>query len=240
MEQQTSLYDVKQNRWLRPSTLILFVFATAGLIVWLATIDWTAVSPSEEQRLFTPASVMVDPADEAKLIREHSPVFGPNNAPLTIVEFSDFECPFCAESFPVVGELLSKYGDKVQFVYRHFPVESIHPNAYGAAVAAQCAHAQGKFMPYHDRLFLGQNNLSDASLGQFALQAGLQQQTFEACLNSQSAKNEVEVDLADGVALGVRATPTWFINGRKVEGAIPKDLFFEVVDALIAQSPKGK
>lgn len=227
-----------RSRFLQPTTLLVFVILVSSVVVWLSTIDWSQIDNTESR--FTPAVVTVAPADEARLIREHSPVFGPSNAGLTIVEFSDFECPFCAEAFPVVRELLSKYGDRVQFVYRHFPVESIHPDAYSSAVAAQCAHAQGKFMAYHDRLFLNQESLGSEALQQYAVQAGIEPRAFATCLTNATAGSEVATDLADGVALGVRATPTWFINGRKVEGAIPKDLFFEVVDAVLAQSVGGK
>lgn len=229
---QTS--GLETNRWINPTSLAMFVLLIVVVIFFIATIDWN--SDLGNQNNFTVADVSVAPVNDPRLIRSHTPVFGNSDAPVKIVEFSDFECPFCGEAFPVVRSLLNKHGDSIQYAYRHFPVESIHPNARLAAEASQCAHEQNKFLPFHDRLFLNQDTLGETDLLNFAQQSGLNLTDFSTCLSTGKYANAVQQDLADGVALGVRATPTWFINGRKVEGAIPEELFFEVVESVIAEA----
>lgn len=232
MSDQLPSNNLSHSRWLQPKYLVLFVILVGVLVAWLATIDWSSL---QTQPNFTIANVNVAPVDEAKLVRSYSPVFGKDDAPIVIVEFSDFQCPFCKESFSVVRAMLSKYGDQVQYVYRNFPVDSLHPNARMAAEAAMCANEQNKFLEYHDRLFINQNNLNKENLLNYASQSGLDVTLFTQCLNSAKYKQQVEQDLADGVALGVRATPTWFINSHKKEGAIPQEIFFKAIDELLAQ-----
>lgn len=173
--------------------------------------------------------------DQQRLMRATSPSFGPKDAPLTIVEFADFECPYSGESFPVIRSLLAEYGDRIHFVFRGFPLPTLHEHAVAAAEAAACAAAQGtdKFWAYHDRLFLNQDRLDENSLRIYAVQAGLDSRQFDACVQARAFQSLVEADVADGEALGVRGTPTWFINGRKVEGAIPEDIFRKVIEEIL-------
>ena len=177
--------------------------------------------------------VLPSVVDPERLIRPASPSLGSPTAPITIVEFADFECPNSEESFPVIRTLLNDYGKDIYFVYRQFPLPTLHEHAQAAAEASVCAAAQGKFWAYHDRLFLNQNSLDDQSLQQYALQAGLDSDEFSRCFSTHAGRPTVATDLADGRALGVRGTPTWFINGRKVEGAIPEDIFRKVIEELL-------
>jgi protein-disulfide isomerase len=224
--------------WINPTTLIVFVLLVVAIILFIFTRD--PQNNSSDNNNYTTANVSTIADNDPRLIRSHTPVFGSDEAPVKIVEFSDFECPFCRESFPVVRALLNKYSDSIQFSYRNFPVESIHPYARSAAESAQCAHEQGVFLAFHDRVFLNQDNLTEEDLFKYAQQSGVDETLYLSCVSSRKYQAAVEQDLADGVALGVRATPTWFINGRKVEGAIPQDLFFEVVEAVIAEATGGK
>ncbi len=164
------------------------------------------------------------------------PTFGPASALVTIVEFGDFECPFCRQSFFDLKEILEKYRDKVRIIYRDYPNTSIHPNAMHAALAAGCAQDQGKFWAFHDLLYINQEQLSDADLELYAQQAGVDVTQYRDCFRSQRHIKEIQEDIDAGTRLGVRGTPTWFFNGRRVEGALPLDIFKRIVDLGV----KGK
>lgn len=151
---------------------------------------------------------------------DDDPARGPDDAKVTIVEFSDFQCPFCKkyvdETLPLVA---STYSSKVRYVFRDFPIDQLHPQATQAAEAAACAADQGKFWEYHDVLFQNQGALDVASLKGYAGKLGLDQATFDACVDSKKHAEEVQADFSDGRANDVTGTPTFFINGRKVVGA---------------------
>lgn len=220
--------------------LAILVFgAYVGILIW----QGTGVSTGSDLAHFSSAGTGITPVqiDRQRLIRETSPSLGPQDAPLTIVEFGDFECPYCGESFPVIRSLLAAYGshdppepgDQIHFVFRQFPVPTLHDHAVAAAEASACAAAQGKFWAYHDRLFLNQTRLDDLSLREYAAESGLDVNQFNSCVSARTFKSLVERDVADGQALGVHGTPTWFFNGRKVEGAIPEDIFRKVIEEML-------
>lgn len=164
-------------------------------------------------------------------IDENDPVFGADNAPITIVEFADFQCPFCIrhaqETYP---RLLEDYGDKIRFVYKDFPLSSIHPDAYSAALSAQCANEQGKFWEYHDLLFTGSLGLGQEAYDSYAGQLGLDMTAFDLCINEERYAEQVQSDYDFGVQLGVSSTPTFFINGIAVVGAQPYTVFAQIID----------
>jgi protein-disulfide isomerase len=159
----------------------------------------------------------------------NSPSKGPANAPIELVEFSDFQCPFCFRAHPVVNQVLSTYGDRIRFVYRHYPLPN-HPNARPAAEAASCAAEQGKFWPYHDRLFATQSRLAESDLKQDAAELGLDTTKFNACFDTHKFRAEVDADQRAGEEAGVNGTPAFFINGRLISGAQPFDAFKKVID----------
>jgi protein-disulfide isomerase len=145
------------------------------------------------------------------------------------VEFLDYQCPYCNEESSVVRELTSAYKDSVRFIIRDFPVQELHPDAFAAAEAAGCAEAQGKYWPMHDRLFALKGHLTRPEIDQAALQSGLDQGVFDACMAVHARQDEIRQDAADGTAAGVRGTPTFFFNGSKVEGVIPRDVFESLI-----------
>jgi len=180
----------------------------------------------------TSVRVMLDPPRQI-VAAAGRPSKGPANAPIELIEFSDFQCPYCLQSFPTVTRLLSAYGDRIHFVYRHYPLPN-HPNARPAAEAAQCAAEQGKFWPYHDQLFGNPSRLADADLKQHASQLGLDRAQFDACVDSRKHRAAVEADIQAGGEAGVNGTPAFFINGRLLSGAQPFEAFKQVIDEELA------
>lgn len=161
---------------------------------------------------------------------EGHPAHGPKDAPVTLVEFSDFQCPYCARVVPTVEQVMETYGDKVRVVFRQFPLRSIHPQAQKAAEASLCAQDQGKFWELHDAMFADQSKLSVADLKSTAESIGLEAEAFNQCLDNGEYVEEVQADLDAGAALGVSGTPALFVNGRPLPGgAVP----FDQVSALI-------
>ncbi len=169
-----------------------------------------------------------------RLATDDDPSLGPRTAAVTIVEFSDFECPYCGQAFSTVREIEATYRNQVRLIYRDFPITQVHAHALAAAVAAECAHAQGKFWSYHDKLFTNQSRLDTASLKEYAKQVGLDEAKFNNCLDSGRYESEVEADFQDGLAAGVEGTPTFFINGRKVAGALDVASFKKIIDQTLA------
>jgi protein-disulfide isomerase len=157
------------------------------------------------------------------------PAKGPDDAPVEIVEFSDFQCPYCLSAFPTVNRILATYGDQIRFVYRHYPLAN-HPRARPAAEASLCADEQGKFWPYHDRLFSNQELLSDADLKQHAAEVGLDAAQFNACYESRKYQADVDADIRAGDEAGVSGTPAFYINGRMLSGAQPFEVFQRLID----------
>jgi len=179
-------------------------------------------------RLKTPVRVMLE-APRQKVAAAKGAVKGPANAPIEIIEFSDFQCPFCQRANPTVDQVLKTYGDRVRFVYRHFPLGN-HPNARPAAEAAQCAAEQGKFWEYHDRLFANPSKLGDGDLKQHAAALGLDTSKFNACFAAQKYKAQIDADVQAGQEAGVSGTPAFFVNGRMLSGAQPFDAFKRLID----------
>jgi protein-disulfide isomerase len=165
---------------------------------------------------------------------ENSYAIGPTDAPITIVEFSDYECPFCRRwHAEVYKPLLAAYPGKIRLVYRNLPLTSIHPDAQGAAEAALCAGEQDVYWKYHDKLFSSES-LGNSVYLQYAQELGLNMATFEACLNNHKYQKEIQTDSDFAINLGIRSTPTFFINGLAIVGAQPLDVFKQVIDKELA------
>jgi protein-disulfide isomerase len=179
-----------------------------------------------------PVIVSLEPPRQKVAAAGH-PSKGSQDAPIELIEFSDFQCPFCQRANPTVEQVLKTYGNRIHFVYRHYPLPN-HPNARPAAEAAACAGEQGRFWEYHDQLFANATRLTDADLKQHALTAGLDASRFNACVDGRKFKSEVDKDLAEGSQAGVSGTPAFFINGRALEGAQPFEAFKRVIDEELA------
>ncbi len=167
-----------------------------------------------------------------------TPPKGNAKAPVTIVEFSDYECPFCKRAEPTIVEVLKVYGpDKVRFAYRNFPLP-MHTNARPAAEAAGCANEQGKFWEYHEKL-MAAKDLSTDNMKKIAGEVGIDQKKFEECLAANKFADAIAKDVAAGEAAGVNGTPAFFINGRMLDGAQPIEKFKEIIDEELASSKQS-
>ena len=170
---------------------------------------------------------------------EEFAVDGDPNAPVTIVEFSDYQCPFCLRFFQETKPYLDKTyiaTGKVRFIYKDFPIDSIHAQARAAALAAECAGAQGKYWPMHDRIFQGQDEWANQAqavevLKGYGSELGLDADQFNVCMDNETYAAEIQADLAEGERAGVTGTPTFYINGRQLVGAQPLEVFIQVIEA---------
>jgi protein-disulfide isomerase len=187
-----------------------------------------------------------EPTPDLDFEEESHAVMGDPDAPIVMVEFSDYQCPFCLRYFnETLEQIKQKYVDtgKVFYVFKDFPITQIHPQAPKAAEAAECAGDQDQYWAMHDRIFQGQqaewnNNPEAVAIFKgYAEELGLDMDAFNACLDSGKYADEVAADLDEGIRAGVTGTPTFFINGEKVSGAQPFQVFEQLLDALLAQSP---
>jgi protein-disulfide isomerase len=208
---------------------IVFMMALAAVNLWnlnrltarVATIE-AALSPRKPP-----------PGPDPKKIHSinivGAQVKGPANAPVTIVEFSDFQCPFCARVVPTLKQLEDTYKGNVRIVWKHLPLD-IHKDAVGAARAAEVAAKQGKFWEFHDKLFADQKKLGPDDLKQHARELRLDMKRFETDLLNSEDQKKIDNDVAEAKALGINGTPGIFVNGRFVEGAQPYEVFAKIID----------
>lgn len=170
---------------------------------------------------------------DQRLMDQDDPYLGNPLAKVKIIEFGDFQCPYCQESFPAVRKIAENYGNQIQIIYRDFPLSEIHPQAEKAAEAAACAQKQGKFWSYHDKLFLNQDNLTVKDLLKYAQELNLNINQFTNCLNTGEMTNEVLADYNDGENLGIKGTPTFIINGIMVAGVLDEQKFEAIINYLL-------
>ena len=174
-----------------------------------------------------------------ELNNEGAPSTGPADAKVTVVEFSDFQCPFCGRFFPTLKQVQQNYGDKARIVYRQYPLTNLHPNAFKAAEASLCANDQGKFWEMHDAMFQDQGRLAVKELKASAGRLGLNQKKFDTCLDTGRHTEQVQNDMAEGSRLGVTGTPALFINGVPMEGgAVPYDVVAKAIDKELASTKR--
>ncbi len=167
-----------------------------------------------------------------------APFRGSATAPVTIIEFSDFHCPFCVKAQATLNQLLTRYDKKIRVVYRNLPIDQLHPGARKAAEAAQCANDQGKFWEYHDKLYAGGPDVSLEKLKALATEAGLDVAAFESCVMSGKYQATIQKDVEEGGRLGIDGTPAFFINGRILSGAQPLENFVRIIDEELARTQK--
>jgi protein-disulfide isomerase len=169
-----------------------------------------------------------------------APVRGAADAPVTVVEFSDFHCPFCRSVQPTLATLLERYAGKVRLVHRDFPIDALHPQASRAAEAARCAHDQGRFWEYHDVLFATAPRAAPADLERYAGQVGLDAGRFGRCLSEATHRGAVQEDVDAAARLGLSGTPAFFVNGRLLSGAQPLESFVRLVEEELELGRAGR
>ncbi len=167
------------------------------------------------------------------------PARGARGAPIEIVEFSDFQCPFCQRAFGTLKDLQKQYGDRIRLVYKDFPLTS-HPQAFKAAEAANCAYEQGRFWEYHDKLFTNPQALFVPDLKRHAADLGFNTEAFDTCLDESRFGASVQNDLRIGEKYGVSSTPTLFINGRPVLGAAPLEVFQQLIEEELKNASRRR
>ena len=193
-----------------------------------------AAAPQRAAAPPSPRGSRPDPSRYYEVNTKGSPARGPEKARIDIVEFSDFQCPFCARVNPTVQRIRDEYGDDVRIVFKHLPLR-IHPQAPAAHAAAEAAHSQGKFWEMHDLIFANQRALTRENYLGYAKQIGLDVARFTKDLDSSDIKKRVDDDASEAASLGVTGTPAFFINGRFLSGAQPFDSFKRVIDAELAK-----
>jgi protein-disulfide isomerase len=187
--------------------------------------------------LFAPKSVNnnnnnpVNTNERVKLAIGDSPIRGNILAPVNIIVFSDFQCPYCKDAESKMNTILARYGDNISYVFKNYPLTQIHQYAYDAALAAQCAKEQGKYWEYHDYLFLHNDQLEKQYLEEYANVFGLKTDQFNTCLESKKYSFVLDQDVRDARAAGVSSTPTFFINGIRVVGDLNEAEYVKVIDA---------
>ena len=211
--------------------LMFVVFQLVGLDTSNAV--GAAVAPLADGRDAAPA-----PSVDMEALLDDDPVLGDEDAPVTIIEFSDYECPFCARFYQqTIPQLKSQYIDtgKVKLVYRDFPL-SFHPQAIPAAIAANCAGEQGKYYQYHDKVFSngGAGGKTSVDYERWAQEVGVNVAKWKTCLSDPKQRQEIQKDFTDGQQAGIQGTPGFFVNGQLVSGAQPFEVFQQIIDAELA------
>ena len=193
-------------------------------------VDWWFQAQQAKHQIEIKLSAPVEPRFEVDISK--AAYRGNKNAPVTIVEFSDFQCPYCTRVNTTLSQLTDEYGDKVQVVFKHFPLSSIHPEAIKAAEASECAQEQGmnEFWLLHDKMFSQQRSLSVGLIKDMAKELGLESEKFNQCLMSEKYAQRVADDTKEALSLGVKSTPAFFINGRFLNGAQPFEIFKNIID----------
>lgn len=244
MEEKEETITLKKTTLWKGSTVILGLLLiisifTGGFGFGTNTpTGGTVVNPPADNEPTTIAQVSID--DDT--------ILGDKNAPVTIIEFSDYQCPFCRRSYTqVMPQVIANFVNtgKARLVFRDFPLTSIHPGALPAAMAAECADDQGKYWEMHDKIFDEQNKLGQGSvpftnedLKKWASELGLNTDDFNSCLDSNKYAKEVEADFADGNSYGVSGTPTYFIGNDKdgykiIGGAQPYEVFDQAINSYL-------
>ena len=215
---------------------LVLVFAAGVLFGYLL---WGVDSPAAVAQTANQPVTEQDPYKRHNIPIENAYALGPVDAPITIVEFSDYQCPYCRRWHEEVYEpLLATYPGQIRFVYRHLPLASIHSDATSAAEAAMCAGEQDAFWLFHEKLFSG-GPLGNRAYLQYAQELALNMNNFESCINNRKYQEVVEQDLNFAIDLGLRSTPTFFVNGIMVIGAQPLDVFKNVIDKELAGEIPG-
>jgi protein-disulfide isomerase len=224
------------------AVMVVFSFAVGILVGYVAwgrgtTTQQAAAAPAQAQ---APGAQAADPAANPAFTRydiptDGFPSLGPDDAPITLVEFSDYQCPFCKRWYDeTYQQLLAAYPGQIRMVYRQLPLTSLHPDAMSAAIASMCANDQGAFWPFHDKLFSDEYGLGRDAYVKYAADLEFDTEAFKTCLDSGKFDDTIQKDMDFSLNLGVQSTPTFFINGLAVVGAQPMSVFKQVIDKELA------
>jgi protein-disulfide isomerase len=220
------------SRGLGRAASLIVIGALAGLGVgWLAWRGREEPPPAPPGGQGAAGAEYVDGVDVTA-----DPVLGPADAPVTIVEFSDFECPFCSRfARQTAPALRRQYGDEIRWIFVNYPLRSIHPNAYEAALAGECAVEQGRFWPFYDSMFSGRHRITKAGYEAAAREVGLDMDRFETCYENADYAAEVALDMKEGEKFYILGTPTFYVNGKRMEGAQRPEAFAAVIDSIVSR-----
>lgn len=247
-EPEEDVITFKRSHFYLALVPIAFILGLAvGYIIWGRTSTPVAQAPDTQANVEVAQPAQNQPAGEQSAAEatpelrrydvplDDDPIIGPADAPITIIEFSDYECPYCrrfhTETFP---QLMETFGNQIRFVYRDFPLTSIHPNAVSAAIAANCAGEQGMYWEYNQLLFQQEFGLGESAYEKYATQLDLNMGAFKDCLASPAQQEEVLKDQTFATEFGIRSTPTFFINGIPVVGAQPYEVFRQIIEKELA------
>ena len=185
----------------------------------------------------TPPSPPPTTSDVTKLnsVLADAVSIGPDDAKVTVIEVSEFQCPFCSRHNPTMDQIMSEYEGKIKRIWIHFPLTSIHPNAMKASESVECANEQGKFWELHDKIFENQSAITVDNIKTYAKEIGLDTASFNTCLDEGKYANKIKQQMAAASAAGVTGTPGTFVNGELVKGAYPFDTFKQLIDAELAK-----
>ena len=249
---------IKKSTFDRLIIIIIITIGIAGFFAgsYTSNLNSDQISQEELKEVIAKLELKIlqnqlpsnQPKIPLKISTDNDPIIGNPNAPITIIEFSDFQCPFCAkfhiQTLPKIIDEYIKEGT-VKLVFRDFPIQSIHPNALPASLAAECANEQGKFKEMHDKLFDKQNEWNNKNIdnviilfNQYALEIGLEEEKFDSCLRNGKYVEEIQKDLNDGRTYGISGTPGFFIGNDKIgfvelKGAQPFESFKKVIDSQL-------
>ena len=249
---------IKKSTFDRLIIIIIITIGIAGFFAgsYTSNLNSDQISQEELKEVIAKLELKIlqnqlpsnQPKIPLKISTDNDPIIGNPNAPITIIEFSDFQCPFCAkfhiQTLPKIIDEYIKEGT-VKLVFRDFPIQSIHSNALPASLAAECANEQGKFKEMHDKLFDKQNEWNNKNIdnviilfNQYALEIGLEEEKFDSCLRHGKYVEEIQKDLNDGRTYGISGTPGFFIGNDKIgfvelKGAQPFESFKKVIDSQL-------
>lgn len=215
----------QKNSYLIPLAIVIAGLIIAGAIVYTKSPQQKVELP--KQKAETKTGFTISDKDHVR---------GNPEAKVTVVEFSDFQCPFCARFHPTVKQILENYPDQVRWVYKHFPLEQIHQQARPAAEASECVFEQKGnegFWQFADGLFENQSMLGESLYKELAGNLGLNLDQFNNCLSSRKYKDKVEADYQEGIKAGVRGTPGSFVNGEEIPGAVPYEYLKDAVERAL-------
>lgn len=208
--------------------LIFLLGLGSGWFLWGRQTAAAAALPTSQVQIPDHVKRYVIPVDG-------DPALGPADAPITLIEFGDYQCPYCIQWYnTVANRLLTDYAGKIRFVYKDLPLVAIHPNAQSAAEAADCAGEQMAYWKYHDALFSGKHGLGAQAYGEYASELGLDIPAFDTCVTSHRYKDKVDANASLAQNNGFNSTPTFLVNGLAVVGAQPYEVFQQVIDLELA------